>query len=137
MVFAVVLGFNSYAYAREDESTRYVNDLVSFYRALTDGYVTHIIVTEDLDINCHTCELGKTSRYIIERSLTIEGSDPGITLRRVIDDNATNGDLQSLFAIFGGGSAGYVNVTFMITFSVWEALAAGALLILTERVLFL
>jgi hypothetical protein len=115
MVFAVVIGSSGTAFARDDESTMEVYDLSTFAQAMTYGYVTHIIVTQDIDFNCMTSDLGYTARNILSRNLTIEGANPGITLRRVLDEDASasvNGEIQSLFGIAGGGVEGYRTVTF-------------------------
>ena len=110
MAFVMVLGLGGKSYA--DESTREVEDASSFYRALVDSYVTHIVVTKSFDANCLTAELGVTSRFTLNRNLLIEGKGSGITIRRVIDEDAKNGDLQSLFWVKGNGYFGDVTVTF-------------------------
>ncbi len=116
MVFAVVIGSSGTAFARDDESTMEVYDLSTFAQAMTYGYVTHIIVTQDIDFNCMTSDLGYTARNILSRNLTIEGANPGITLRRVLDEDASasvNGEIQSLFGITGGG---FGNTSKAVTF---------------------
>ena len=112
LVLMCALLFGIGTNSRADESTREVSDLASFYRALTDGYINHIIITKSFDANCHTVELGRTSRFILDRNLLIEGKSSDITIKRVIDGDANNGDLQSLFWIKGNGYFGDITVTF-------------------------
>ncbi len=109
----IVLGLQGNSYAAE--KTVEVDDLSSFARALQD-YATHIVVTKDIDFNCLTAEPGVTARNTFKYSLTIEGANPSIKLRRVLDkvdpDMSKNGEIQSLFGITGGGAENNVIVTF-------------------------
>ena len=85
-----------------------VSNEEEFQAALDDAEVDHIVITRGFSVDCPTAEVRNTSYFVIDRSMTIEGTSSDIKIIRKAADGASNGYLQSLFGIDGNPKEGEV-----------------------------
>ena len=80
--------------------------------ALADKTVNHIIITQSFDVPCIKANnTNGTSFFTANRTMTIEGTSPDITLTRTVGDASNNGALQSIIGICGDGSYDGIQVS--------------------------
>ena len=105
----IVAGFGNGTYAAG--KTANVGSADELTAALADEDVDHIIITASFDVPCNTAAKQNGSYFTIDRTMTIEGSRPDVTLTRAIGEGASNGSLQSIFGIMGDGEYDGIQVS--------------------------
>ena len=101
---------------KADDNTVHVSSAEELTEALkSDKTYDHIIIDEGFDVPCIGADQNKgTSYFTITRSMTIEGDNPDVKIKRACEAGQDNSKLQSLFGIRGSGSytENKVEVTF-------------------------
>ena len=96
----------------DDEHTATVRTAEEFKTALGTKGINHIIIDQDIPVPCiEATNKNGTSFFTVTRSMTIEGSNPNITLIRTCADKDSNGRLQSIIGIQGNGEYDGIQVS--------------------------
>ena len=111
LLVLVAMPFGQKGHVSAYSKVVYVETAEEFSAALKNTAADCIRITKSFDVPCDTATTGNGSYFTIERSLTIEGSDPKITIMRTQKEGAANGKLQSIFGIKGNGSYDGIQVS--------------------------
>ncbi len=88
----------------DDVHTATVGTAEEFKTALSNEDIDHIIINRSFDVPCtRATNANGTSYFTANRTMTIEGTSPDITLKRTCANPGDNSLLQSVIGICGNG----------------------------------